>query len=248
MDSLRYLSRASIGFVKTAMALKTGDDDAVCANYVSAENNYKLSQNCAAPQLNGTIMAEAGAMKIMPFAAQMENYVKKAALKVLDNTFSGGNNTSGGGTETGEKRLIYSGLGGFYQGNAGNVIDGNDSTFAWFNASVTANGYIGLDLGAAYKLGKVRILQGRTQTDGDIFSQGILEYSLDNENWTQVEGTYGTNEINVDLTNHSLKARYIRLRTPAATNKWYAIREFQTETSRQMSMHTPTQKLTKRQL
>ena len=104
----------------------------------------------------------------MPFAAQMENYVKKAALKVLDNTFSGGNNTSGGGTETGEKRLIYSGLGGFYQGNAGNVIDGNDSTFAWFNASVTANGYIGLDLGAAYKLGKVRILQGRTQTDGDI--------------------------------------------------------------------------------
>lgn len=230
MDSLRYLSRASIGFVKTAMALKTGDDDAVCANYVSAENNYKLSQNCAAPQLNGTIMAEAGAMKIMPFAAQMENYVKKAALKVLDNTFSGGNNTSGGGTETGEKRLIYSGLGGFYQGNAGNVIDGNDSTFAWFNASVTANGYIGLDLGAAYKLGKVRILQGRTQTDGDIFSQGILEYSLDNENWTQVDGTYGTNEINVDLTNHSLKARYIRLRTPAATNKWYAIREFQTET------------------
>ena len=28
-------------------------------------------------------------------------------------------------------------------------------------------------------------------------------------------GTYGTNEINVDLTNHSLKARYIRLRTLA---------------------------------
>lgn len=54
VDSLRYLSKASIGFVKTAMGLKAGDDDAVCANYVSAENNYKLSQNCAAPQLNGT--------------------------------------------------------------------------------------------------------------------------------------------------------------------------------------------------
>ena len=57
----------------------------------------------------------------MPFAAQMENYVKKAALKVLDNTFSGGN-TSGGGTETGEKRLMYSGLGGFYQGNAASFL------------------------------------------------------------------------------------------------------------------------------
>ena len=56
VDSLRYLSKASIGFVKTAMGLKAGDDDAVCANYVSAENNYKLSQNCAAPQLNGTII------------------------------------------------------------------------------------------------------------------------------------------------------------------------------------------------
>ena len=72
VDSLRYLSKASIGFVKTAMALKAGDDDAVCANYVSAENNYKLSQNCEAPQLSGTTMVEAGAMKIMPFAAQME--------------------------------------------------------------------------------------------------------------------------------------------------------------------------------
>ena len=71
---------------------------------------------------------------------------------MLDNTFSGGN-TSGGGTETGEKRLMYSGLGGFYQGNAGNVIDGNDSTFAWFNARVTASGDIGLDLGAGYKRG-----------------------------------------------------------------------------------------------
>ena len=84
----------------------------------------------------------------------------------------------------------------------------------------------------------------------EIFSHRVSwSNSLDNENWTQVDGTYGTNEINVDLTNHSLKARYIRLRTPAATNKWYAIREFQTETFfRQMSMHTPTQKLTKRQL
>ena len=34
----------------------------------------------------------------------------------------------------------------------------------------------------------------------------------------------------MDLTNQSLKARYIRLRTPAATSKWYAIREFQAET------------------
>ena len=45
----------SVSYTHLAMGLKAGDDDAVCANYVSAENNYKLSQNCAAPQLNGTI-------------------------------------------------------------------------------------------------------------------------------------------------------------------------------------------------
>lgn len=226
VDSLRYLSKACIGYVKTAMALQANDTGGVYNGYISAINNYKKSQNCESPLLEGTQTVEAGAMKIMPFAAEMDKSVKEAALAVLNNSFGGG--STGSDPATGEKTLIYSGVGSFYEGTAANAIDGNDSTYVWFNASVTAGAYIGLDLGDVYKLGNIRILQGKEPTHGDIFSQGILEYSIDKENWEEI-GTYGTNDIETDVTAQSLTARYVRLRTPSATGKWYAIREFQVE-------------------
>ena len=227
VDSLRYLSKACIGYVRTAMAIQTNDTEGIYNGYISAINNYKKSQNCESPLLNGTQMVEAGAMKIMPFAAEMDRAVKEEALAVLNSSFSGGG--SGNEPATGEKKLIYSGVGGYYQGNADLALDGNDSTFVWFNASVSAGAYVGVDLGDVYKLGNIRILQGKEPTHGDIFSNGILEYSLDNEHWEEI-GTFGTNDIETDVTAQSLKARYVRLRTPSSTGKWYAIREFQVET------------------
>lgn len=223
VDSLRYLSKACIGFIRTAKALKNNDAESVCGNYLSAANNYNASQNCAAPQLNGgSVMAEAGAVEIMPFAQTISGAVKESVMETLDHSF-------GGGEASEEQSLIYSGLGGFHQGDAGKITDGDDETFAWFNNSVSAGGYIGLDLGDVYKLDQIRILQGNSATHGDIFSPGVLEYSKDNENWTTID-TYSINNIEVNVLDQSLEARYVRLRTPSDTGKWYAIREFSVTT------------------
>ncbi len=219
VDSLRYLSKACIGFIQTAQALTAQDPEAVAAHYLSAVNHYKASQRCEAPQLNGSIMVEAGAMKIMPFAERMSNAVKEGALEIFNTEFGGGDEV------TAQQTLIYSGLGAVSQGKLENATDGEDGTFVWFNTNVSAGAYIGLDLGDTYKLDRIRILQGKEPTHGDIFSNGILEYSVDNENWEQI-GTYTTNDIEENVLDRSLTARYIRLRTPVATNKWYAIREF----------------------
>ncbi len=219
VDSLRYLSRACIGFIKTAIELKNEDREAVFGSYLSAVNNYKASQQCEAPQLAGTVNAEAGAMKIMPFAATMNSAVEERALEILGGDL-GGESTSS------ERTLIYSGLGGIHQGEIENATDGDDTTFVWFNNAVDANSYIGLDLGDTYILDQIRILQGGHNTAvGDIFSSGILEYSLDKRTWTSI-GEYSGSEIEENVLDQSIQARYVRLRTPSATNKWYAIREF----------------------
>ncbi len=230
VDSLRYISKACAGYVETALALKKNDADTVCGSYLTAINNYKASKNCESPLLTKdgdtqyitTHMVEAGAMKIMPFAREMDTSLKEAALEVLNGNFSDTITSA-------ESSLFYQGLGGFYEGDAEKVIDGMDNTYAWFNTTVSANAYIGLDLGDAYKLDTIRILQGRTNSDGDIFTSGVLEYSLDNEHWTSI-GTYGTNVIEENVLSQSINARYVRLRTTAATGKWYSIREFSVTT------------------
>lgn len=225
VDSLRYLSRACIGFIKTAVGLKNNDNAAVFGSYLSAVNNYKASQECKAPQLNNTtINVEAGAMKIMPFAATISSAVEEDAIKILGTDL-------GGEAPSSERKLIYGGLGGIHKGELKNITDGDDTTFTWFNNSVTKDGYIGIDLGDTYILDQIRILQGgHNEALTDYFDPtGVLEYSLDKRTWTSI-GTYSDKKIEEDVLDQAIKARYVRLRTPSATGKWYAIREFSVTT------------------
>lgn len=233
VDSLRAISLAGIGYVKAAMALQDGDDNAAWANYCVAVNEYKISKNCEAPQLNGTIMVESGAKVLIPFASTMDSSLKAPMEEMLKHTF--GNSTAGGGTAAEGASLIYSGLGGFYSGNAANITDGDESSYAWFNQNVDAGAYIGLDLGDQYRIDSVKILQGTSDTHGDIFSSAILEYSVDGENYTQIETISNTNNIIRNLEDRGIVGRFIRIRTAASTQKWYAIREFSVGTSPALS-------------
>lgn len=229
VDSLRAISKAGQGYVRAAMAIQAGDDNAAWANYCVAVNELKISKNCEAPQLNGSIFVESGAKVLIPFATTMDNSLKAPMEEILGHSFGG--STAGGGTATEGATLIYSGLGGFYSGNAANITDGDATTYAWFNENVGANAYIGLDLGDQYRIDSVNILQGNSDTHGDIFINAVLEYSTNGEEYTEIERFANTNNITKDLTDQGIVGRYIRIRTPEATNKWYAIREFQATTS-----------------
>lgn len=54
VDSLRYISKACIGYIRTALAINANDAEEICNNYISAVNNYRASQNCESPVLDGT--------------------------------------------------------------------------------------------------------------------------------------------------------------------------------------------------
>lgn len=230
VDSLRYISQAGADYVRTAMTLQTENREGAVGTYMKAVNEEKASHNCAAPQLNdGTIMAESGAMVLIPFATAMGTALKEEVEEILNNNF-GGSNAGGEGPST-EVSAIYDGLGGFYEGNASLIIDGKDDTYAWFNAAQKANAYVGVDLGDIYRINTVRIRQGKNDTHGDIFANAIVEYSEDGENYTEIETIENTNNIDKDYTDLAIKARYVRIRTASASDKWYAIREFTVTTS-----------------
>lgn len=229
VDSLRAISKAGQGYVRAAMALQAGDDNAAWENYCIAINEFKISKNCEAPQLNGSIFVESGAKVLIPFASSMDSSLKAPMEEMLGHSFGG--STSGGGGTTEEATLIYRGLGGFYSGNAAKITDGDESSYAWFNENVGADAYIGLDLGDQYRIDSVKILQGNSNTQGDIFTNAILEYSVNGEDYTEIETFKNTNNITKDLSSLGIVGRYIRIRTPEATGKWYAIREFQAATS-----------------
>lgn len=222
VDALREISAAGLNYVKAAMALQGNHREEAILAYLKASAAYEASKNCAAPQLNdGTIMAESGAKVLMPFARNMSESLRDGMKELLSGSF--GDSTA---APAAEPSLIYSGLGGFYQGTEEEIIDGDDSTYAWFNAAQTEDAYIGWDLGDVYRIDTVRILQGNSSSHGDIFADAIVEYSADGADYIQIETVSNQNDIERDYTDRSIVGRYIRIRTASASDKWYAIREF----------------------
>lgn len=229
-DALRETSKAAIGYIKAAMAVQKGDTVTAVNQYLAGEIAQQTSKNCAAPQLNGTIMAQAGAKVLMPFTEFMHTDMKADMEELMKGSFGG--STAGGESPTTGVSVIHSGLGGIYQNySVDKIIDGDDSTYGWFNENQTAGAYIGLDLGDTYRINTVRIRQGNSDTHGDIFANAILEYSTDGENYTVLETIANTNNIDRNFEEQSVVGRYIRIRTATAASKWYAIRDFSVTTS-----------------
>ncbi|MPQ43604.1 beta-N-acetylglucosaminidase domain-containing protein [Clostridium tarantellae] len=81
--------------------------------------------------------------------------------------------------------------------------------------------YVQIDLGKVMNVRDVRLLQGH---DEDFINNGILEYSVDGENWTQIDTEFGPNDIVVkDL---DIEARYLKATSTKFRDRWIKVREF----------------------
>lgn len=241
VDSLRALSEAGVAYTRTAMALQAGEESVATGQYLKAISANLASKNCAAPQLEGTIMAESGATVLKPFVQTMDTAVKDEMQEILD--FGGGSADTPAITAT-NATVFYDGLGGIYQSyGTANMIDGNLSTYTWFNQEQQAGAYVGLDLGEEVlaqqrTLGQVVIRQGNSDTHGDIFVNAIIEYSVDGEEYTPLESVPSTNNIDRNYSGDGIVARYIRIRTDTSSRSWYAIREFSVTTEAPRHVYT----------
>ena len=109
---------------------------------------------------------------------------------------------------------------GYYSGSLANMVDGNTSTFGWYNDYGRVGQYVGVDLGSVVKVGQVTF----TQDSGDHFSNYSLQYSTDGVNYTTY-ANYSDAVLNVNLASDNIEARYIRFYNNAVTSVWIKIYE-----------------------
>ncbi|WP_314584695.1 beta-N-acetylglucosaminidase domain-containing protein [Paenibacillus terrigena] len=114
---------------------------------------------------------------------------------------------------------------GTYQTNTpAKMLDGNLNTYFWSNNSPAINDVIGVDLNEVRKVSNVQVLMSKSGSVNDYVHHGVLEYSVDGANWTQLATLEEKPEISVPLDNQ--KARFVRIRVTGTQEYWVIVREF----------------------
>ena len=220
LNALADVADAGRSALETILAVQKGDINLAWENL--SNSSLKISTSGQYQYLNGSgssTYVKAAAKRLQPFVNSVITEAKSLLAPYLDiyeRTFIGVVN----GTDV---SLDLQGA---------NVIDGDDTTYALFNKVQNVGDYVGINLGKPTQVNNIRILQGKTDTDHDIIHDGVIEYSLDGEQWTEIK-TVTSNylqEINdLDITAMYVRFRVTNFNNPNNTSKkdyWLHIREF----------------------
>ncbi len=215
LNCLKLVVLSNKYVVQSAIALQNDDKNGAWEALAKATNAMTESQKFTRAVIDDKPqIVEAGSKRLVPFANELIQKLDKEIYSSLDPTVI----TSLAMSSYGAPAAIK------------NMVDGNLSTY-YYNQTIQKNGdWYGIDFGKSVKVNDLRIIQGRTDTDQDIFQRGVLEYSIDGKSWTSIgEERSGyrifVKELDVD-------ARYVRYRLTHAgipggkPDLWTAVREF----------------------
>ena len=208
-----------------ALSAILGDegDDVIWGNYATGQSAFESSKNHPLWYLDHYEYAESGYRFIVPFMKALDAYLAEYVKDIVDPTGSMAGGGSGSGTPGGPVTGLTAFEGnvpGYYEGNLSRVVDGNTSTYLWYNDYGRVGQYIGVDLGRSVMVGTVTF----TQNSGDHFSDYTLQYSMDGETWTDYK-RYTDTVLTADLSGDGIEARYIRFYNNASTSVWIKIHE-----------------------
>ena len=134
------------------------------------------------------------------------------------------NSAVGGGAV--KDRMLKSTLNTYENYVPANALDGDLSTFYWTAGAPVNGSAFTVDLGAETEITGVRLLMGADSHADDYIRAGVIEYSSDGKNYTQLCDTTGR----VTEKNASFSARYVRLRCRKEQIYWLIITEFEIRT------------------
>ncbi|MFJ7932921.1 beta-N-acetylglucosaminidase domain-containing protein [Sporosarcina sp. NPDC096371] len=215
LRSLKNVAEAGKRAVLSAKSLQSGNVDAAWENLAIATSEMAESKTHTIKKLAyPDVTVEAGAKRLVPFANELITKLDAQIYTSID-----------------PEAIVPSPITSYgLQADWGNIIDGDDSTLVYIQTNQKNGDWYGIDLGKSIKVNDIRILQGRNNTDHDIFQKGVLEYSADMENWTAI-GDERSGYL-IDVKELAIEARYVRYRLTHAgvpggkPDLWTAIREF----------------------
>lgn len=215
LNCLNYVALSCKASVESAMALENGDMKGAWENLAKASNYMEESKKFTIKKLNyPDVTVEAGTKRLVPFANEL---ITKLDGKIY--------------MELNPEASISSPISSYGSlSNLGLMMDGDESTYTYIQTVQKNGDWYGVDLGKVIKVNDISILQGRNDSDHDIFHRGVLEYSVDGENWIAIgEERSG---IKIEEDSLDIEARYIRYRLTHAgipggkPDLWTSVREF----------------------
>ncbi|MGL5244207.1 MAG: beta-N-acetylglucosaminidase domain-containing protein [Sarcina sp.] len=219
LQSFEQLGIAGESTVNAIIALQQGDYDGWWNNYVSAKK--ALDEMARIDKHNREVLKKSGitvaSQKLTPFVKSM---FKEVEGLYINEVYKDDNSVY--------KVNPYTSLKD--KASINNMLDGDEGTYWYSQALQEVGDYYGVDLGKVIPITDIIIVQGRNDNDHDRFHKGILEYSVDGENWTPI-GEERTG-IRIGEENLNIEARYVRYRATYAgipggkPDLWTAVREF----------------------
>lgn len=122
----------------------------------------------------------------------------------------------------------YTNMGPLYWGHVQSIADGDNTRYScmWIRNSAKEGDYVAVELNEVTEVNSIIFEQG--QDEGDAFNYGKFQYSMDGENWTDVDGVdYGPKMHKIVVEDLDITAKYLRfIPTKEILNNWIAVREF----------------------
>lgn len=220
LNSLEEIVKADKHAVESGIALQQEDMNDAWSKLGKAADAMAESKTFKVEKLDEeNVAAEAGTKRLVPFA---EKLIDRLDANIY--------------TSINPEAIITTPISSYDQQDLSNMVDGDETTYAYIRTIQEKADWYGVDLGKKVHLDDIHILQGRNDEDHDIFQKGMLEYSNDGENWEAI-GNEQSGYL-VEAEDLDIEARYLRYKlthTGAPGGKpdlWTAIREFNVNTNK----------------
>lgn len=220
LNSLNDIAHAGFAAMESILAMEAGDASASWEALSEASKYYDTAYGYTNPANN---TAKAGSKRLYPFVTKAINIAKNNLTPILNPNDTAINPSFIGVMGTNEQADDV---------NAAKMYDGDETTYAGWQIVQKEGDYFGLDLGKVVKVTDISILQGSEDGHHDIFHKATLQYSVDKENWTDIEDAVVSEDgCTITADGLDIEARYVRYYlyeegTATKPDYWTFVREF----------------------
>lgn len=242
VDSLRDLAESTIAYINAAVAFEKGNYEQAIKYYVLGEDEYTASRSHRTPVLNGQSRPEPGTRHLIPFAKDLSKIIGDNIDQVIN-------------PDTKKLTLRpYTNMSPLYWGHVQSIADGDNTRYScmWIRNAAKEGDYVAVELNEVTEVNSIIFEQG--QDEGDAFNYGKFQYSMDGENWTDVDGVdYGPQMHKIVVEDLDITAKYLRfIPTKEILNNWIAVREFSVnkkdESNMKVEAYTDVEELEEKQV
>ena len=227
VDSLKALAESTIAYVNSAIEFEKGNYEKAMIYYGEGADKYTLSRSYRIDLINDRkARPEPGTKHLIPFIKDLSKVVGDKIDGVINPDI--------------EKLTLrpYTNMGPLYDGHIFNIADGNSASRIWIRNGAKEGDYMAVELSKETEINSIIFEQGETTTGKEAFNYGKFQYSMDGENWTDLNGEeYGPQLNKIVVEGLNVKAKHVRfIPTGEIKGNWISIREFSINKDNEESM------------